>query len=65
VGRCGAAGEAAGGDHGAVGDPVAAKANGVKYGSSPKLTPHQQREALARPEAGESQSTKAGFRGYR
>ena len=31
-----------------------AKARGVKLGRKPKLTPHQQREALARREAGES-----------
>jgi len=30
-----------------------AKANGVKLGRKPKLTPHQRREALARREAGE------------
>jgi DNA invertase Pin-like site-specific DNA recombinase len=31
---------------------VRAKARGVKLGRKPKLTPHQQREALARREAG-------------
>jgi DNA invertase Pin-like site-specific DNA recombinase len=33
-----------------------AKANGVKFGRRPKLTPHQQKEAIARREAGESQA---------
>ncbi len=32
-----------------------AKANGVKFGRKPKLTPHQQREAAARVAAGEPQ----------
>ena len=32
-----------------------AKANGVKFGRKPKLTPHQQREARERLEAGETQ----------
>jgi DNA invertase Pin-like site-specific DNA recombinase len=32
-----------------------AKAKGVKFGRKPKLTPHQQREARARIEAGETQ----------
>ena len=31
-----------------------AKANGVKFGRAPKLTPHQKREAIARREAGET-----------
>jgi DNA invertase Pin-like site-specific DNA recombinase len=33
-----------------------AKANGVKFGRKPKLSPAQRRQALARREAGESQS---------
>jgi len=36
-----------------------AKANGVKFGRKPKLTPHQQREARARVDAGEPQRTVA------
>ena len=36
-----------------------AKAKGVKFGRKPKLTPHQQREALARIEAGETQRSVA------
>jgi len=32
-----------------------AKAKGVKFGRKPKLTPHQQREAAARLQAGETQ----------
>jgi len=32
-----------------------AKAKGVKFGRKPKLTPHQQKEARARIEAGETQ----------
>ncbi len=32
-----------------------AKANGVKFGRKPSLTPHQQREALKRIEGGETQ----------
>jgi DNA invertase Pin-like site-specific DNA recombinase len=31
-----------------------AKARGVKLGRKPKLTPHQQREAIARRDAGEA-----------
>lgn len=31
---------------------AAAKARGVKFGAKPKLTPHQQREAIQRREAG-------------
>lgn len=34
---------------------AAAKAQGVKFGRKPKLTPHQQREAAARVAAGEPQ----------
>ena len=33
---------------------VRAKARGVKFGRKPRLTPHQQREALARRAAGEA-----------
>jgi DNA invertase Pin-like site-specific DNA recombinase len=36
-----------------------AKANGVKFGRKPILTPHQQREARARVEAGEPQRSVA------
>jgi DNA invertase Pin-like site-specific DNA recombinase len=36
-----------------------AKAKGVKFGRKPKLTPHQQREARARIEAGETQRSVA------
>jgi DNA invertase Pin-like site-specific DNA recombinase len=36
-----------------------AKANGVKFGRKPKLSPEQRQEALARRAAGESQSTVA------
>jgi DNA invertase Pin-like site-specific DNA recombinase len=34
-----------------------AKANGVKFGRKPKLSPAQRRQALARRAAGESQSS--------
>jgi len=37
-----------------------AKARGVKLGRRPKLTPHQQREALARREAGEETLAEIG-----
>jgi DNA invertase Pin-like site-specific DNA recombinase len=33
---------------------IRAKARGVRFGRKPQLTPHQQREALARREAGEA-----------
>jgi DNA invertase Pin-like site-specific DNA recombinase len=36
-----------------------AKANGVKFGRKPKLTPHQQREARQRIEGGETQRSVA------
>jgi DNA invertase Pin-like site-specific DNA recombinase len=36
-----------------------ARAKGVKFGRKPKLTPHQQREARARLEAGETQRSVA------
>ncbi len=36
-----------------------AKANGVKFGRKPILTPHQQNEARARVEAGETQRSVA------
>ena len=36
-----------------------AKANGVKFGRKPSLTPHQQREARKRIEAGETQRSVA------
>src|SRR4051794_19069108 len=36
-----------------------AKANGVKFGRKPSLTPHQQREARKRLEAGETQRSVA------
>jgi hypothetical protein len=36
-----------------------AKANGVKFGRKPILTPHQQQEALKRLEAGETQRSVA------
>lgn len=36
-----------------------AKAKGVKFGRKPKLTPHQQREALQRVAAGETQRSVA------
>ena len=36
-----------------------AKAKGVKFGRKPKLTPHQQREARARVDAGEPQRSVA------
>ena len=36
-----------------------AKAKGVKFGRKPKLTPHQQREARARLDAGETQRSVA------
>jgi DNA invertase Pin-like site-specific DNA recombinase len=36
-----------------------AKANGVKFGRKPILTPHQQKEALKRLEAGETQRSVA------
>jgi DNA invertase Pin-like site-specific DNA recombinase len=36
-----------------------AKAKGVKFGRKPILTPHQQRKALARIEAGETQRSVA------
>jgi DNA invertase Pin-like site-specific DNA recombinase len=39
-----------------------AKANGVKFGRKPTLTPHQQKEARARVAAGETQRSVA--RGY-
>lgn len=32
-----------------------AKAKGVQFGRKPKLTPHQQREAIARVQDGETQ----------
>jgi DNA invertase Pin-like site-specific DNA recombinase len=36
-----------------------AKANGVKFGRKPMLTPHQQQEARKRLEAGETQRSVA------
>ena len=36
-----------------------AKANGVKFGRKPRLTPHQRREARQRLEAGETQRSVA------
>jgi DNA invertase Pin-like site-specific DNA recombinase len=33
-----------------------ARANGVRFGRKPKLTPYQREEAIKRREAGESQS---------
>jgi DNA invertase Pin-like site-specific DNA recombinase len=38
---------------------VDAKAKGVRFGRKPKLTPHQQREARERIEAGETQRSVA------
>ena len=38
---------------------VDAKANGVKFGRKPILTPHQQNEARKRLEAGETQRSVA------
>ena len=40
-------------------DGVDAKANGVKFGRKPILTPHQQQEARKRLEAGETQRSVA------
>jgi DNA invertase Pin-like site-specific DNA recombinase len=36
-----------------------AKANGVRFGRKPKLTPHQQKEARQRIDAGETQRSVA------
>jgi DNA invertase Pin-like site-specific DNA recombinase len=47
-------------DHGAYRARSAdAKAKGVKFGRKPSLTPHQQREARKRIEAGETQRSVA------